>query len=88
MLATGAYRRPAAWLPLRRTRYAINFCAPLIVGQDGDEAAACAEAAKQLKRAYDEGYEELRAASGLTVADSPWRTVPAVRDAAAPDKAN
>jgi 1-acyl-sn-glycerol-3-phosphate acyltransferase len=74
VLATGAYGRSSAWLPLRRTRYAINFCAPLRVSQDGDEAAVRVEAAIQLKRAYDEGYEELRAASGLTLADSPWRS--------------
>jgi 1-acyl-sn-glycerol-3-phosphate acyltransferase len=73
MLGTGAYGRPSAWLPLRRTCYAINFCAPLNVSQDGEEAAACAEAAIQLKHAYEAGYDELRAASGLTVGDSPWR---------------
>jgi 1-acyl-sn-glycerol-3-phosphate acyltransferase len=88
VLATGAYGRPSAWLPLRRTRYAINYCAPLRVSQNGDEAAACAEAATQLKRAYDEGHEELRAASGLTLADSPWRSASKADDTEAVEKAN
>ena len=73
VLATGAFARPSAWLPLRRTRYGVNFGEPLRVSRAGDEEIACAEATILLKRAYDEGYAELCAASGLTVADSPWR---------------
>jgi 1-acyl-sn-glycerol-3-phosphate acyltransferase len=73
VLATGAFARPGAWLPLRRTRYGVNFGQPLHVSPDGDEETACAEAATLLKRAYDEGYAELRAASGLSIADAPWR---------------
>jgi 1-acyl-sn-glycerol-3-phosphate acyltransferase len=73
VLATGAFAKPQAWLPLRRTRYGVNFGEPLHVSRDGDEEEACAQAAAQLKRAYDEVYAELRAASGLTVTNSPWR---------------
>jgi 1-acyl-sn-glycerol-3-phosphate acyltransferase len=73
VLATGAYSRASAWLPLRRTRYAIWIGEPFRVGSDRDESTDCAEAVARLRRAYDEGYAELGAASGLTVADSPWR---------------
>jgi 1-acyl-sn-glycerol-3-phosphate acyltransferase len=73
VLATGAFATPKAWLPLRRTRYAVHFCEMLRVGRSDDEESDCAEATQRLKRAYDEGYAELRAASGLNVADSPWR---------------
>jgi len=73
VLATGAFAKPRAWLPFRRTRYAVNFCQPLCVAQSEDEAADCADATDRLKRAYDEGYAELREASGLSVTDCPWR---------------
>jgi len=82
VLATGAYSRAAAWLPLRRTRYAVWFGEPIRVENGGDESTDCAEAVARLRRAYDEGYTELGAASGLTVADSPWRV-----DVAASQKA-
>jgi 1-acyl-sn-glycerol-3-phosphate acyltransferase len=74
MLGTGIYSRSTAWLPLRRTRYAINFGEPLYVEPKGDEAAACSAAAERLKQTYDTLYAELKAASGLTVADFPWRS--------------
>jgi 1-acyl-sn-glycerol-3-phosphate acyltransferase len=73
ILATGAFARPKAWLPFRRTRYAIHFCELLRVERSDDEESDCARAAERLKHAYDEGYAELQAASGLSVADSPWR---------------
>src|SRR4051812_25594411 len=73
VLATGAFARPKAWLPFRRTRYAVNFCELLRVARSGDEESDCAEATERLKRAYGEGYAELRATSGLSLADSPWR---------------
>jgi len=73
LLATGAYGRARAWLPLRRTRYAIWFGERLTVVQSDDEGADCAEALIRLRQAYDAGYAELRAASGLTVEDAPWR---------------
>ena len=44
--------------------------------------------AKELKRAYDEGYQELRAASGLTLADSPWRSASKADDSEAVEKAD
>lgn len=73
MLATGAYSRARAWLPMKRTRYAINFGEAIEVDPEGDDAAACASAFAKLERAYAVLYAQLRAASGLTVADSPWR---------------
>lgn len=73
ILATGAFATPKAWLPLRRTRYAVNFCELLRIERSDDEESDCVQAIKSLKQAYDEGYAELRAASGLDVADSPWR---------------
>jgi 1-acyl-sn-glycerol-3-phosphate acyltransferase len=71
VLATGVFSRPAAWLPLRRTRYAVHFGEPLRVATEGDEEAASA----RLRHAYEQGYADLREVSGLTVEDSPWRTV-------------
>jgi 1-acyl-sn-glycerol-3-phosphate acyltransferase len=73
VLATGVFGRASAWLPLRRTRYALWFGEPLRVADEGEEEADCADAVTRLRRAYDEGYTELSAASGLTVANSPWR---------------
>jgi 1-acyl-sn-glycerol-3-phosphate acyltransferase len=73
MLATGAYSRASAWLPIKRTRYAINFGEAIEVDPAGDNAAACASAFSKLERAYSLLYSQLRSASGLTVADSPWR---------------
>ena len=73
VLATGAFARPRAWLPFRRTRYAVNFCEPMRVAHSENEEADCAEALDRLKLAYVEGYAELQAASGLSVTDSPWR---------------
>jgi 1-acyl-sn-glycerol-3-phosphate acyltransferase len=73
VLATGAFARPKAWLPFRRTRYAVAFCEPLHVERGENEESDCVLATQRLKRAYEEGYGELREASGLSVADSPWR---------------
>jgi 1-acyl-sn-glycerol-3-phosphate acyltransferase len=74
ILATGAFARPHAWLPFRRTRYAVNFCELLRIERSGNEGSDCAEATGRLTRAYEDGYAELRAASGLSVTDSPWRS--------------
>lgn len=72
VLGTGAFGRAGAWLPLRRTRYAVAFGEPMrvddAIGDDDDVAAL-----ERLRGAYAALYDELRAASGLTVADSPWR---------------
>lgn len=73
VLATGAYARPAAWLPLRRTRYAVAFGQALRVAREGDERAACADGLTRLTAAYDRLYKELVEASGLSLTDSPWR---------------
>lgn len=72
LLATGAYSRAKAWLPLGRTRYAINFGEAILV-EGHDDAEACELAVERMKEAYGKLYRELRKASGLTVADSPWR---------------
>jgi len=73
VLATGVFSKPTAWLPLRRTRYAVHFGEPLRVSPEGNEEMACDHAAESLRKAYESGYAELREASGLTVEDSPWR---------------
>jgi 1-acyl-sn-glycerol-3-phosphate acyltransferase len=73
MLGTGAYSRASAWLPIKRTRYAINFGEAIEVDPQADDAEACARAFSKLERTYSVLYAQLRAASGLTVADSPWR---------------
>jgi 1-acyl-sn-glycerol-3-phosphate acyltransferase len=69
VLATGAFARPAAWLPLKRTRYAIGFAEPITVADEPDEPRAV----DRMKEAYARLYTELGAASGLTLNDSPWR---------------
>lgn len=73
VLATGVFSRPGAWLPLRRARYAVHFGEPLRVSAEGEDEAACTEATERLRRAYAQGYAELREASGLRVEDWPWR---------------
>jgi len=74
MLSTGVYSQAAAWLPIKRTQYAINFGRAIDVDRNGDDGAACVKAADCLKQAYDALYIELKRASGLSVADSPWRS--------------
>ena len=74
LLGTGVFRRPAAWKPVGKTKYAAAFGCPVVVDRQTDEAAACAAAQVQLIAAYQELYAELSAASGLTVLDQPWRT--------------
>jgi 1-acyl-sn-glycerol-3-phosphate acyltransferase len=69
VLGTGAYARASAWLPLRRIRYAVNFGEPIAVPA-GEEA----DAILRLRRAYDDLYDELRGASGLTAESDPWST--------------
>ncbi|MDB5297305.1 MAG: putative acyltransferase [Phycisphaerales bacterium] len=61
-LGTGALGRPAAWLPLRRTRYGVIFGEPLAHRPDLDARAADAELAARLAAAYVALYRELRAA--------------------------
>lgn len=43
ILGTGNYSRPAAWMPLRRTRYAVGFGQPIMV-EPGDGPGALADA--------------------------------------------
>jgi 1-acyl-sn-glycerol-3-phosphate acyltransferase len=70
VLGTGAYRRASAWLPLHRTRYAVGFGEPFTVREETpDDATASSQAMAQLRQRYLELYDELRAASGLAVAD-------------------
>jgi 1-acyl-sn-glycerol-3-phosphate acyltransferase len=75
ILGTGAYARPGAWMPRARTRYAVNFGQPMRVEEGGDDRDTSANA--RLRQAYDDLYRELADASGLTVADAPWRPLPA-----------
>src|SRR5207253_2965423 len=39
ILGTGSYARASAWLPVRRTQYAVGFGAPFWVTREGDEEA-------------------------------------------------
>jgi 1-acyl-sn-glycerol-3-phosphate acyltransferase len=71
ILATGAYARPSAWLPLRQTRYAIAFGHPITVPPTDDEDDS--QPLAHLRQAYDRLYTELRDTSHLSVTDSPWR---------------
>jgi 1-acyl-sn-glycerol-3-phosphate acyltransferase len=73
VLATGAFARHTAWLPLRRTKYAVAFGEPIQIPSGGHEQQASATALDEMKRAYHALYSELSKASGLTVFDSPWR---------------
>ncbi|HEX8914724.1 MAG TPA: hypothetical protein VF796_20400, partial [Humisphaera sp.] len=60
VLGTGAYSRFACWLPLRRTRYGVNFGQPLEPRTDVDADAAEADLTARLAAAYVALYEELR----------------------------
>ena len=73
MLGTGVFSRASAWKPVGKTKYGAAFGYPIVVNGDQDEAAACAAAEMELMAAYRDLYAELSAASGLTVADQPWR---------------
>jgi 1-acyl-sn-glycerol-3-phosphate acyltransferase len=80
ILGTGAYGRSTAWLPRARTRYAVNFGQPMTLQADGEPDLAAAN--DKLREAYQSLYAEHTAASGLTVADTPWRRVAPVPNAA------
>jgi 1-acyl-sn-glycerol-3-phosphate acyltransferase len=56
ILGTGAYQNPKAWLPLRQTRYAVNFGETFAVTEQMDDAQAAAE----LRRQWHQLHEELR----------------------------
>ena len=64
MLDADAYRRFTAWLPLRHTKYGVNFGEPIEVGREPDEETARREAIEKLRRAYVDLYAELCAAMG------------------------
>lgn len=80
ILGTGAYGRSTAWLPRARTRYAISFGPPMTLEGDAEEEWVAAN--DRMRSVYQELYAELTEASGLTVADTPWRTPRPARDAA------
>jgi 1-acyl-sn-glycerol-3-phosphate acyltransferase len=69
VLGTGGFGRASAWLPFKRVRYGVAFGEAIVVANEGEEAGAV----ERLARAYEALYAELRAASGLTVFDAPWR---------------
>ena len=62
LIHTGAYRRPAAWLPLRRTRFGVAFGKPLQPHRDMSEDEADAALIEDMKRSYRELHAELSAA--------------------------
>jgi 1-acyl-sn-glycerol-3-phosphate acyltransferase len=74
ILGTASYARASAWLPFRRTRYAVGFGAPICVGSNGEEEAECADAVARLRQDYAALYAGVSAASGLSLgADLPGR---------------
>jgi 1-acyl-sn-glycerol-3-phosphate acyltransferase len=56
ILGTRAYHRVSAWLPLRRTVFAVNYGEPLIPDETWDDVAS---AEQQLRAAYRRLHEEL-----------------------------
>jgi 1-acyl-sn-glycerol-3-phosphate acyltransferase len=62
LINTGAYRRPGAWLPLRRTRFGMAFGKPLMPHRDLPDADADAALLEEMKRSYRELHAELSAA--------------------------
>jgi 1-acyl-sn-glycerol-3-phosphate acyltransferase len=80
ILGTGAYSRWTSWLPLRRTRYGVNYGKPLFVRTDLDEAEARQEFLRELKGAYRSLHAELLAEMGQAER-SGWETLAAGNDA-------
>ena len=62
LINTGAYSRPAAWLPLKHTRFGVAFGKPLMPRNDLDEDEADAGLLAEMKRSYRELHAELSAA--------------------------
>jgi 1-acyl-sn-glycerol-3-phosphate acyltransferase len=60
VLGTAAYKRFTSWLPLRRTKYGMNFGEPLTPRADLDADAAEADLTARLAAAYVSLYAELR----------------------------
>ena len=56
VLGTGAYTRVASWVPLRRTRYGVNYGQPIPPAEDHQATEAA------LRQAYLDLYEELHSA--------------------------
>jgi 1-acyl-sn-glycerol-3-phosphate acyltransferase len=61
VLGTGAYKRFASWLPVKRVRYLVNYGEPLTARDDLPPETAQADLVERLGRAYVELYQELRA---------------------------
>jgi 1-acyl-sn-glycerol-3-phosphate acyltransferase len=59
ILGTGAYSRPASWLPLRRTRFGISYGKPLWARKDLPDSEADLALVAEMKQAYRELYVEL-----------------------------
>jgi 1-acyl-sn-glycerol-3-phosphate acyltransferase len=64
VLGTGAYSRPASWLPLRGTRYGVAFGEPLAAPAGAPEAEARETLLAEIKRSYRELHAELLHAMG------------------------
>jgi 1-acyl-sn-glycerol-3-phosphate acyltransferase len=62
LINTGAYRKPSAWLPLRRTRFGMNFGKPLLPHRDLPDAEADKAMIEDMKRSYRELHAELSSA--------------------------
>ncbi|HEX8522564.1 MAG TPA: lysophospholipid acyltransferase family protein [Tepidisphaeraceae bacterium] len=73
VLGTGAYREARAWLPVRQTRFAVNFGPALHVGPGADEG----ETVRRLRQSWMALHDELRAEAGFrgTAADADSRLI-------------
>lgn len=72
MLNTGAYSRPAAWLPVRGTRFGVAFGRPLSAPAGVGEVEARDALLDDIKRSYRELHAELLRAM-RDVRATPWR---------------
>ncbi|HEY8667592.1 MAG TPA: lysophospholipid acyltransferase family protein [Tepidisphaeraceae bacterium] len=66
VLGTRNFNSPLAWLPIRRTRYAVAFGQAIWPRKDLSEGAAREVALAELQESYLLLYQELSAASGIT----------------------
>jgi 1-acyl-sn-glycerol-3-phosphate acyltransferase len=62
VLGSAAYRRLSAWMPLKRTRYAINYGEPIVLG-DAPAESEPKRIEQRLREAYSQLYRELMAST-------------------------
>ena len=81
MLNTGAYTRPAAWLPVKGTRFGVAFGRPLRAPAGMGEAESPEALLADIKRSYRELHAELLRAMG-DVKPTLWQRLTQARGAA------